>query len=208
MRWSLFLPLTFPCIALLVMTRTHVAASREVRRPEQTRPVRDAVNLSVDPSRKSLEANSTQAPHTDLFRSTFFHMHTLELLPVAEIGELPTASIEHFLRCRVTGSEHAMDPTLVPLAISMASHFHQSRIEVISGFRSEKLNELLRKKGHQVARDSQHTHGTALDFRIPGVNAAVLAVEVARVHVGGIGIYTDNNFVHADSGRPRRWSGR
>ena len=149
---------------------------------------------------------STMSPSTLHYRATFFHLHTHELWPVAEV---PDALEEaHFLRCRATGSEHEIASVLVPMALDMADHFHVHRIEVVSGYRSPKLNELLRKKEHQVASESQHTEGHALDFKLPGVAAVALAKEVSKHHVGGIGTYRENNFVHIDIGRVRRWNGR
>ena len=93
-------------------------------------------------------------------------------------------------------------------AIALADRFGSERIEVVSGYRSPKLNESLRKKGHQVASESQHTHGAALDFRVVGVPAEALAQAAGELHVGGIGTYRESDFVHLDTGRPRRWSGR
>lgn len=192
----------------MVMTRTHVSAAREIRREDRASPIRVIAVGEADASRKARTANAATEPSTEQFAVTFFHTHTLELMPLDTRLPVDAERVAHFLRCRVTSGEHEMAEALVPLASSMADHFHASRIDVISGYRSDKLNEMLRKKGHQVASDSQHTHGQALDFRIPGVNARVLAAEVAKVHVGGIGIYTENNFVHADTGRQRRWFGR
>ena len=40
------------------------------------------------------------------------------------------------------------------------------RIEIVSGFRTPKLNEMRRKKGHHVALHSEHSLGHAVDFRI------------------------------------------
>lgn len=207
MRYSLFVPLVMPLVALFVMGRAPASASREVRRDDSARALRDTEDDRVDGSRKDARVAPGE-PSTTAFEVTFFHTHTLELLPVAAAAMPGNETISHFLRCRVTGAEHEIAEPLFPLATRMATHFHASRVDIVSGYRSSKLNELLRKKEHQVANDSQHTHGTALDFRIPGVDARALAAQVSSVHVGGIGTYTENNFVHADVGRARRWNGR
>jgi uncharacterized protein YcbK (DUF882 family) len=67
---------------------------------------------------------------------------------------------------------------------------------------------MLRKKGHEVARDSQHTYGHAVDFRIPGVATRALLEYVKSLHLGGAGYYPDSEFVHADTGPVRFWAGR
>jgi uncharacterized protein YcbK (DUF882 family) len=94
------------------------------------------------------------------------------------------------------------------------------RIELVSGFRSPKLNEMLRKKGHHVASHSQHSLGHAVDFRIVVPNdprdAGPSAIDPRTLERairalgwdGGVGVYTskDDWFVHADVGPNRRWS--
>jgi uncharacterized protein YcbK (DUF882 family) len=79
---------------------------------------------------------------------------------------------------------------------------------VVSGYRSPKFNEALRKKGRQVASRSHHTLGEALDFRLPDVEAEALAAAAEEIHVGGLGTYASSGFVHVDVGRDRRWGGR
>jgi len=69
-------------------------------------------------------------------------------------------------------------------------------------------NLLLRKKGHQVARDSQHTHGHAIDFFLPNVPTRRLWAWVKAQHLGGVGIYLHSGFVHMDTGPVRFWSGQ
>jgi len=81
------------------------------------------------------------------------------------------------------------------------------RVEIISGYRSDKLNEMLRKKGRHVAKHSQHTQGQAVDFRLVGVPTRVLLRYVRNVHQGGIGFYPNSEFVHVDVGPVRQWRG-
>jgi uncharacterized protein YcbK (DUF882 family) len=58
-----------------------------------------------------------------------------------------------------------------------------------------------------VARDSQHTHGNAVDFRIPGVDVKSLEAWARRLRLGGVGLYLGSGFVHVDTGRVRYWNG-
>ena len=88
-----------------------------------------------------------------------------------------------------------------------AQAFGAVRAELESGFRSDKLNEKLRKKGRHVARHSQHVLGNAVDFRLVGVDTQVLLRWVRARHRGGVGFYPHSGFVHVDAGPPRRWSG-
>jgi uncharacterized protein YcbK (DUF882 family) len=90
------------------------------------------------------------------------------------------------------------------------------RIEIVSGYRSEKLNEMLRKKGHHVASKSQHSLGHAVDFRIvlPGAEKGIDPRQLERDirglgWQGGVGVYLLEGdwFVHADVGPQRGWYG-
>jgi uncharacterized protein YcbK (DUF882 family) len=117
---------------------------------------------------------------------------------------------------RVTGARHPFDPRLLGLLRSLARNHPGARIELVSGYRSAKLNETMRKKGHHVASHSQHSLGHACDFRIVpggetrGLDPRQLEKEIRDVGwEGGVGVYplTSDWFVHADVGKHRRWNG-
>jgi uncharacterized protein YcbK (DUF882 family) len=112
-----------------------------------------------------------------------------------------------FLRDHFTNQATRMDPELAQVLVSAARHFHAQRIDVVSGYRSPKYNLILRKKGHQVARESQHTQGNAVDFRIRGVPTEKLLGFVRSLHLGGVGFYPHAHFVHSDTGPVRYWQG-
>jgi uncharacterized protein YcbK (DUF882 family) len=120
---------------------------------------------------------------------------------------------------RVTGEAHEFDPKLLELLRALAKKHGDKgpvRIELVSGYRSAKLNEMMRKKGRHVASHSQHSLGHAVDFRIvvPGDEKA-LAPHVIEKDIrdlgwtGGVGTYPSKSdwFVHADVGPNRRWGG-
>ena len=96
---------------------------------------------------------------------------------------------------------------LIGVLTRVAGRFSARRIDVVSGYRSPKYNLMLRKKGHQVARDSQHTHGNAVDFRIRGVGTSQVLHYVRSLRVGGVGFYPHSQFVHSDTGKVRYWTG-
>ncbi|MEO6775551.1 MAG: DUF882 domain-containing protein [Kofleriaceae bacterium] len=134
-----------------------------------------------------------------------FNEHTHEWLAV-DATALP-ADNDHFLRDHYTNKTIVMDPRLVPILVKAAQHFHSDVVDVVSGFRHPKFNLILRKKGHQVARDSQHTHGHAIDFFIPNVTTQQLRAWATAQHLGGVGLYLQSGFVHMDTGPIRSWSG-
>ena len=98
----------------------------------------------------------------------------LGLRPVEPGEQLPQATINRFLRDHYTNAPGDMDPTLPEILMRAANHFKSDRVTIVSGLRHPKYNLLLRKKGHQVARDSHHTKGNAIDFNLPKVTTEAL----------------------------------
>lgn len=145
--------------------------------------------------------------------ATLDQVHTGERVVLDAVS--PTQQeFESLLADRVTGARHALDERLLDLLRSIAAKHPGGRIELVSGYRSPKLNEMLRKKGHHVSAHSQHSLGRACDFRvIPGGEASALDPRVIEHEIralgwdGGVGVYPtkDDWFVHADVGRNRRW---
>lgn len=120
----------------------------------------------------------------------------------------PTMSeINTFLRDHFTNEATAMEPKLIATVCAAATRFKSDMVSVVSGFRHPKYNLMLRKKGHQVARDSKHTHGNAIDFAIPGVTTEKLHAWAKAQKLGGVGIYLTSKFVHMDTGPVRFWAG-
>ena len=118
---------------------------------------------------------------------------------------------------RSTGQKTLLDPRLLELLRSLATAHPAARIELVSGYRSAKLNEMLRKKGHHVASHSQHSLGHAVDFRIVeqgsirGLDPHDAEREIRALGwTGGVGPYESEAdwFVHADVGPERRWEGQ
>ena len=157
-------------------------------------------------------AESAAAPGPELL-ATLVQTHTDERVPLDDV--LPTQErFSALLADRVTGERHAVDARLLDLLRSLAKRHPASRIELVSGYRSAKLNETMRKKGHHVASHSQHSLGHAVDFRIVvgdekrGLDPRSLEKEIRQLGwEGGVGVYVlaSDWFVHADVGKNRRW---
>ena len=138
--------------------------------------------------------------------TTLFNVWTREALPVLP-GDPLESRIHMFLRDHFTNQATQMDTRLIDVLTRAARKFSATRIEVVSGYRSPKYNLMLRKKGHQVARASQHIEGHAVDFRIRGVPTRSLLHFVRSLRLGGVGFYPHSQFVHSDTGRIRYWTG-
>jgi uncharacterized protein YcbK (DUF882 family) len=141
--------------------------------------------------------------------ATLFNTHSGDAVPLSSTE--PTASrFSELLADRVTGSRVEIDSRLLKLLQNIARKNPGARIEVVSGYRSAKLNEMLRKKGHNVASHSKHSLGHALDFRVVGMTPAQMARQISKLGwSGGLGEYDkpSDTFVHADVGPERQWSG-
>jgi len=136
-----------------------------------------------------------------------FNTWTDEWLALAP-GEKPSDEMTaRFLRDHYTNSPTKMEPRLLEIVINAAKNFGSDQAMVVSAFRHPKYNLILRKKGHQVARDSQHTHGQAIDFFIPRVATLTLHQWAKAQQIGGVGLYLESGFVHMDTGKVRYWNG-
>ncbi len=98
-----------------------------------------------------------------------------------------------------------MDPKLLDLVWEVYQKSGSRKpIHVISGYRSPRTNNMLRRRGRGVAKTSQHTRGKALDFFMPDVKVTKLRALGLQAHRGGVGYYR-GSFVHLDTGRVRHW---
>jgi hypothetical protein len=141
--------------------------------------------------------------------TTLFNVWTHEALPILP-GQTATSLRKRFclfLRDHFTNQPTNMDTRLIGVLEHVAGKFSAKRIEVVSGYRSPKYNLMLRKKGHQVARHSQHMEGNAVDFRIRGVATKQVLHYVKSLRLGGVGYYPNSQFVHSDTGPIRYWTG-
>jgi uncharacterized protein YcbK (DUF882 family) len=141
---------------------------------------------------------------------TLFNLHTLELVPLS--GDEPSADrFAELLADKAMLAQIPIAPRLVELLRTMALTRPGVRIDIVSGYRSAKRNEMMRKKGRHVASHSQHTRGQAVDFRVEGMTVPEMVKEIEALKWdGGLGRYDGKGdlFVHADVGPKRRWSGQ
>jgi hypothetical protein len=108
----------------------------------------------------------------------------------------PSAELrDRFLRDHYTNEPTRIDARLYATLRDAARNFNARRIDIISGFRAPKYNLMLRKKGHEVARDSH------------GVDLEALHTWAVGKKLGGVGRYRSSRFIHMDTDRVRYWDG-
>lgn len=148
---------------------------------------------------------------SDARQLSFFHTHTQLSLDVVyyEDGEYVAASLQkinRFLKDFRTGDVTEMNPALLDILYDVRAELGSDEtFEVISAYRSEKTNEMLRAQTTGVAKQSQHLLGNAIDVRLRGVRTDKLRDVALGMQRGGVGYYEDSDFVHMDTGRVRSW---
>ncbi|MCO5119045.1 MAG: DUF882 domain-containing protein [Burkholderiaceae bacterium] len=142
---------------------------------------------------------------------TMRHLHTGESLAIPSdphvLDRRALTKVNVFLRDHYSGDIGIIDPDLIVLLAKLRRELGTDRsIHIISGFRSEATNLMLRKRGGGgVARRSMHMDGRAIDIRIPGVPLADVRDAAIDLKGGGVGFYRKSQFVHLDTGRFRTW---
>jgi uncharacterized protein YcbK (DUF882 family) len=116
--------------------------------------------------------------------------------------------IDHLLRDWRRDEVVKIDRGLIEL-LSMVQEeigFDQA-ITVVSGYRSEATNRMLRRRLRGVAKNSYHVRGMAADIRLDGVSTNTLRKLALKMHAGGVGYYPRAGFIHLDTGPVRTWRG-
>lgn len=152
--------------------------------------------------------SAPEVPPDALARLVNIHTGDTELLGPGTPTEARMAAL---VADRITGESHTIAPRLLDVLRALAKRRGFVRIELVSGYRSQKLNEQLRKKERRVASHSQHSLGHALDFRVEGMTPKEMRKEIEALGwKGGIGQYDkpEDRFVHVDVGPDRRWRGK
>jgi len=113
-----------------------------------------------------------------------------------------------FLRCR-DGSWTQMDIRAIETLNYLSKLLGDPVIQINSGYRSPAYNKLLAMKSENVARNSLHQYGQAIDFSIPGIPIRTVCSYALYARntmgYGGVGYYPNMGFVHLDSGNTRNW---
>jgi uncharacterized protein YcbK (DUF882 family) len=141
------------------------------------------------------------------------HVHTKEDLTITykrngRYDDEALKKINWILRDWRRNEEVAQDPRLIDLVWEVQREVGAKQpIHIICGYRAPQTNAMLRRKSDGVAQFSQHTHGKAMDFFIPGVPLEELRNIGLRLQRGGIGFYPGSGspFVHLDIGSVRHW---
>ncbi len=134
---------------------------------------------------------------------TFHSRNTEESLPVRLYrpdGSLDPASLRalsHFLRDPTAGLDAPIVPRTLRLIVRIAGHFHATRVNVVSAFRSRRNAD-----GRFVRQEGYHGEGSAIDFTLPDAPMEDVAAYARGLAHVGVGWYPATRFVHLDSRGP------
>ena len=141
---------------------------------------------------------------------SLYHTHTGERFESVyfENGEYvpgAIAELSHLLRDFRTGDVCPFDARVFDTLYALNLACGEGTYEVVSAFRSEQTNRMLRAQSRRVAKDSLHVSGRAVDVRMPGRDTRRLRDAALALQQGGVGYYARSNFVHLDTGPVRSW---
>ena len=118
------------------------------------------------------------------------------------------AEINYLMRDWRNGQIKRIDTRTID--IMAASHNIMDTTEpylLLSGYRSQATNNMLRRQSRNVAKNSLHIKGQAADLRLGSRSVKQISKAAASCHAGGVGRYYGSNFVHMDCGEVRTWNG-
>lgn len=151
---------------------------------------------------------------TDSKRTISIHnIHTKETITVTYKvdGKYVSAAmkkINHIMRDWRRNESRVMRKDLIDLMWEIHNQLGSKKaIYLISGYRSRKTNNKLRKTRGGQARFSRHILGMAADIHFPDIPVRELRDSALIRERGGVGYYPTSGlpFVHVDVGRVRHW---
>lgn len=185
--------------------------------PEQGVSRRDVIKTGLWAAAGSLllpnvaQAAAVKMPKSGSYDIDFVNLHTGESFSgTYRVGSryLPDAfeEINYVLRDFRTDEVFPIDPRVIDIIYMV--HRKTGRkdpLQILSGYRSPKTNNMLRHASSGVARNSMHLSGQAIDFRMAGASTRGLRDIAVGFKAGGVGYYPKSDFVHVDTGKFRTW---
>ncbi|MGB9152180.1 MAG: DUF882 domain-containing protein [Alphaproteobacteria bacterium] len=116
--------------------------------------------------------------------------------------------ISALMRDRHANVAGKIDPALIDYMVDIRTRLDlppQAVFQVLSGYRTPETNARLAVTNGNVAKESLHMHGWAVDFRMEGVNGRAICAIAETMQRGGVAYYPEDNHVHVDLGNIRTW---
>ncbi|GAA4879346.1 DUF882 domain-containing protein [Ferrimonas pelagia] len=142
---------------------------------------------------------------------SFYNRHTgetgrAEFWRDGGVVEAGAEALDPLLRDHRQNEVAAIDRRLYHLVSALTERLEfRGDIHVISGYRSDKTNEMLAARSGGVAKKSYHTRAMAVDIALPGIALEQVRDAALALGLGGVGYYPRSGFLHVDTGPVRRW---
>ena len=163
---------------------------------------------------RTSQAPVVQIPQLDPVASRRIHLvnaHTWDNLDVVYYTrgiyiDENIAQLNHLMRDRRANVSISMDTSLYDQLLRLQLALGTSEpVHILSGYRTPETNAKLRRRSPSVAKFSLHMEGRAADIYIPGMPVDKLHQAAMDMQAGGVGLYSNSNFVHLDTGTLRHW---
>lgn len=116
------------------------------------------------------------------------------------------SQLSYFLRDWRQDAVVPIDPNVIDVMALIQHAAGAGRpLVILSGYRTPSTNEMLARSNPDVARNSYHLRGMAIDLTIPGAPTGNLWDLARSLGLGGVGYYPAQRFIHVDSGPVRYW---
>lgn len=158
----------------------------------------DSLVSAIDPVLDIQNAHTHERLHT-----RYFYHGSYDMMAIREINWI----MRDHRQAEAAQMDARLLWTLSAIRMAAMRDGHSGRIVLLSGFRTQRTNQLLRARGINAAMNSLHLQAKAADITLPGVRLSDLSTYARWLEVGGVGHYQRSNFVHIDSGRERSWRG-
>lgn len=161
----------------------------------------------------SYSLNKTRPDPTPARRIVLLHPESGERLDIVYFHDGrydPSAMkrIDYLFRDRHAHVTAPIDPELIDYLIDLRTRFNLPptvTFEILNGYRTPATNAQMARNNKNVAIESLHIHGWAVDFRIPGVDGRAICEIAKTMQRGGVAYYPKSNHVHIDLGNIRTW---
>ncbi len=125
--------------------------------------------------------------------------------------ESALARFSTLLRDRSADATQPVDPKLLDFISDLRDRVglpETVTFDITSGYRSPATNARLATGNRQVARESWHIKGQAVDMRVPHLTGKAMAEIAKTMQRGGVAYYPKSGHVHIDTGPVRTWQVR
>src|SRR5580693_10801862 len=155
-------------------------------------------------------ARAVARPPMALRRLRLVNCHTGETFDGAyrnDQGPIPRVIDELcvFLRDHHSGEKTQIDVGVIDFLADVLDSVGQTKVTILSAYRTAETNAMLARTMFGVAEHSQHIVGRALDIRVESKLSDAM-IRARAMQRGGVGWYPHSGFIHIDTGPVRNWT--